>query len=490
MRPDVNIGESSIDFLSKSGKKTVITILAVRDIALRECTLLLASDGPMHVQRHLPGVDYPAISYDGVKMRKKPDTGAGAVASLRGRAEQKLQRGLADNQDPENLQPEEIRATIHDLQVHQIELEMQNDELHRIQEALETARERYENLFEFAPVGYFTLNGKDQILEANLTAVQLLHIDRAILMGRPFSTLVAPESRHQYHHLRQRLLSEDWTTSDTILMLRPDGEPLPVQLSGSNATGNNTGEISIALTDIHERKLLEERRELFFSIASHELRTPVTSLNLALEMLAKSNTSRFCSDQLTMLDTACSAARRLQRLVVEILEMRRSDRNDMTYRNRIVALSPLIREAVAQCQVLATHSGVELELRESPVDLWVDVDTDRLVQVLFNLLSNALRYSPRNGRILIESEKQDNRARVSVTDRGPGIPEEFREHVFEPFAQAEPSLEDNPIGQHLGLGLSVARNIVQRLGGHIGFTSKPHVATTFYFELPLRNAPP
>jgi len=436
----------------------------------------------------VPGVDNLTISYEDVNM-KQHDTKGGGVASLRGRAEQVLQRGLTDDQDPDNLQPDEVRALIHDLQVHQIELEMQNDELRRIQEALETARDRYENLFDFAPVGYFTLNEKDQILEANLTAAQLLHIERSKLMGRPFSTIVAPESQRQYHHLRKRLLSEHWTTIDNILMLRPDGVPLPVQLSSSNASGKNTGEISIALTDIHERKLLEERRELFFSIASHELRTPVTSLNLALEMLESSNTSKFSSDQLSMLDTACSAARRLQRLVGEILEMRRSDRDDMTYRNRIVALSPLMHEAVAQCQVLAARSEVSLELRESQVELWVDVDTDRLVQVLFNLLSNALRYSPRNGKILIESRKQDKWARITVTDQGPGISGEFREHVFEPFAQAEPSLEDESTGQHLGLGLSVARNVVQRLGGRIGFTSKPHVATTFYFELPLQDAP-
>ncbi|HYQ72237.1 MAG TPA: ATP-binding protein [Gammaproteobacteria bacterium] len=420
---------------------------------------------------------------------KKHETRAGGSASLRGRAERVLKHGQSDHQDPDNLQPEEIRALVHDLQVHQIELEMQNDELRRIQEALETARDRYEDLYDFAPVGYFTLNKKDQVLEANLTAAQLLQIDRSKLVGKTFATLVAPESRHQYQHLRQQLLSKDWATSDSILILRSNGEPLPVQLSSAIATDNNTGKISLALTDIHERKILEERRELFFSIASHELRTPVTSLNLALEMLAKSDTNQFSPDQLTMLDTACAASRRLQRLVGEILEMRRSDRDTMSYRNRIVALSPLLQEAVTQCQVLAARSEIHLELRESPVELWVDIDTDRLVQVLFNLLSNALRYSPPHGRILIESVKKDNRARVCVTDHGPGIPEEFREHVFEPFAQAEPSLEDSPVGQHLGLGLSVARTVVQRLGGQIGFTSKPHVATTFYFELPLQHAP-
>ena len=420
---------------------------------------------------------------------KKHDLGARQAAKLRSRAEQVLQLGLSGTLDPAELQPDEIRELFHDLQVHQIELEMQNDELRRIQEALETARARYSDLFDFAPVGYFTLNAKDLIVEVNLTASQLLRSDRSNIMGRPFSAFVAPDAQDHYNHLRRRLQSEYWSTGDDIVMLRSDGEPLPVQLSGSNTTGDGTGEIRIALADIRERKLLEKRRDLFFSIASHELRTPVTSLNLALEMLVNSDTSCFDSDQRTMLDTAWAGARRLQRLVGEILEMRRTERDEMTYRTRIEELGPLLRDAVEQCRMLATRCEVDLVLQESPVDLWVDVDADRLVQVLFNLLSNALRYSPRNGRVVIESRQAGKQARVSVTDQGPGVPEEFREHVFEPFAQANPSLEDDPHGQHLGLGLSIARNIVQRLGGNIGFSSKPHLATTFFFELPLHRRP-
>lgn len=89
----------------------------------------------------------------------------------------------------------------------------------------------------------------------------------------------------------------------------------------------------------------------------------------------------------------------------------------------------------------------------------------------------------------MESLKADEQARVCITDHGPGVPEKFREHVFEPFAQATPSLENDPDGQHLGLGLNIARKIVQRFGGRIGFSSEAHVATTFFFELPLHRGP-
>jgi PAS domain S-box-containing protein len=411
------------------------------------------------------------------------------TAELRSRAEQILQRGLSGSLDPTELEPDEIRALFHDLQVHQIELEMQNDELRNIQEAFEKARDRYSDLFDFAPVGYFTLNEAFKILEVNHTASQLLRTDRSMLMGKSFSMFVAPEAQNQYHRLRKRLKTEHWLTTDDIVMMRSDGESLPVQLSSSNAAADGTGEIRIALADIGERKLLEERRDLFFSIASHELRTPVTSLTLALEMLMKSDTSLFSPDQHTMLDTAWGGARRLQRLVGEILEMRRTDREAMSYRTSIVELAPLLHEAVDQCQVLAARREVSLELRDSPVELWVDVDPDRLVQVVFNLVSNALRYSPQNGRVLMESLKAGKQARVCITDHGPGVPDKFREHVFEPFAQATPSLENDPDGQHLGLGLNIARKIVQRFGGRIGFSSEPHVATTFFFELPLHRGP-
>jgi len=409
------------------------------------------------------------------------------TTALRSRAEQILQHGLSGTLDPAELQPDDIRALFHDLQVHQIELEMQNDELRCTQEALETARDRYTDLFDFAPVGYFTLNKEDKIVEANLTAAQLLRSDRSRLLGMPFSAFVSPESRHHYRRLQRRLESERWSTSDDITLMRSDGEACQVQLNCSNTTGDDSGEIRIAVADIRERKLLEERRDLFFSIASHELRTPVTTLTLALEMLVNSDTGLFSPDQATMLDTAWAGARRLQRLVGEILEMRRTDRGAMNYRTQIVELSPLLRDAVEQCRVLATPRNIELELRESRVELWVDVDADRLVQVMFNLLSNALHFSPRDGRVVIESRLASEHARVSVTDQGPGVPDIFREHVFEPFAQANPSLEDDDNRQHLGLGLSIARNIIQRFGGKIGFSSTPHVATTFYFELPVHR---
>jgi PAS domain S-box-containing protein len=408
---------------------------------------------------------------------------------LRNRAEQILLRDLSSTPDPSELTPIEIRALVHNLQVQQIELEVQNDELRRTQEALETSRDRYSDLFDFAPVGYFTLDREKRILEANLTASQLLQIERSALIGKGFSWFVAPEGMDHFHHLWRRLLLDRWLVGDDIIMRRANGETLPVQLSGSSTTDDGAGEIHIAVTDISERKLLEERRDLFFSIASHELRTPVTSLTLALDMLANSDTSQFNPDQRTMLETAGAGARRLQRLVGEILEMRRIDGGAMEYRTQVVALAPLVSEAVAQCRALATGCEASLELRESLWDPWVDVDSDRLMQVLFNLMSNALRYSPLDGTVVIESTQAGEQVRVSVTDTGPGIAPEFRDHVFEPFAQADPSLEDGANGQHLGLGLNIAKNIVQRFGGHIGFTSEPHVATTFYFELPLHPCP-
>jgi len=110
-------------------------------------------------------------------------------------------------------------------------------------------------------------------------------------------------------------------------------------------------------------------------------------------------------------------------------------------------------------------------------------DMDRLMQVLTNLLSNAVEYSPGGGVVLVGIQRQDAYWRVSVVDNGPGIPESFRENIFSKFAQADGS--DRRKGGGTGLGLSICKAIIDRLGGRIGFESESGVRTSFHFELPV-----
>jgi signal transduction histidine kinase len=124
---------------------------------------------------------------------------------------------------------------------------------------------------------------------------------------------------------------------------------------------------------------------------------------------------------------------------------------------------------------------MRLKLASAAPGVRVHLDTDRFLQVMTNLLSNAAKFSPEGGQVEVLVERKNNKIRVSVVDHGPGIPEKFRGRIFEKFAQADPGSKGQWIGT--GLGLSICKAIIERLGGTIDFTTETNVGTTFYFEL-------
>lgn len=418
--------------------------------------------------------------------------GVDAATRLREKAERALTARCLGELDPRDLSVEQIRNLIHELQVHQIELEMQNEELHGAQASLEEARDRFADLFEFAPVGYFVLDASWRITEVNLTAAGLLRIPRVDLIGQPLKYFVSEDSQDVFRQFLQKLQSGSRSVTEELRMLqggmqsfiaRLECNPECVPVGGLNA-------IRVAMSDVSEFRRTEKERSMFFAIASHELRTPVTNVTLALDMLCGDSGLAIPEQAQPLLEIARKGTHRLQRLVLEILDRQYLETGSMAYNRRPVSLKSVLEEAVAQCRPLAGQCGVVLRVENLIPEARVNADTDRLVQVLFNLIDNALRYSPKGESVQLGVMKVDDFVRVSVIDCGPGIPQEFREHVFEPFAQAAPALEGKPRRPNLGLGLSIAKTIVERLDGHIGFISEINGGTEFYFELPIVRTDP
>jgi signal transduction histidine kinase len=148
-------------------------------------------------------------------------------------------------------------------------------------------------------------------------------------------------------------------------------------------------------------------------------------------------------------------------------------------------LAPLVQQAVRDTAAYAEGLQVRLALHVQDAPL-VNADADRMLQVCVNLLSNAAKFSPPGSVVDVRVETRDGRARVGVVDRGPGVPPEFQERIFERFAQADSSHRRAKGGT--GLGLAICRSIVEAHGGQLGFTSEPGVRTEFFFELPVAQA--
>ncbi|MEZ4265109.1 MAG: CHASE2 domain-containing protein [Myxococcota bacterium] len=234
--------------------------------------------------------------------------------------------------------------------------------------------------------------------------------------------------------------------------------------------------------DITARREADSAKQRFVSMVSHELRTPVTSIRGALGLVASGRLGDISPDAARMIEVAHNGSQRLVRLVNDILDVARIDAGALSVALQPLELGEAVSDAVAEAQGFAAEHKVPLLLEPAGVDLPVNGDRDRIAQVLANLVSNALKFSPEGVAVTVSLEHRQHVARVSVRDRGPGIPVEARARIFERFAQAHTATQRT---RGTGLGLGIARSIVELHGGSIGFETAVGQGTTFWFELPL-----
>ncbi|MEL7557795.1 PAS domain S-box protein [Stutzerimonas chloritidismutans] len=247
------------------------------------------------------------------------------------------------------------------------------------------------------------------------------------------------------------------------------------------SNGQQNGAV-VVLHDITERKQIEILQRDFVSTVSHELRTPLTSITASLGLICGGVMGEVPEHLQELLDIAQLNSKRLSALIDDLLDIDKLYAGKMRFEMRQQPLQPLLEQAVRSNQGYAESYAVSIELGTCP-EVAITIDTMRLEQVLSNLLSNAAKYSPRGERIALgASLVEPQRIRVSVCDRGPGVAEAFRERIFSKFAQADSS--DTRQQGGTGLGLAISKELVEHMGGVIGFDSTPGAGACFWFELP------
>lgn len=260
--------------------------------------------------------------------------------------------------------------------------------------------------------------------------------------------------------------------------IRHDGKPLEVR-SGPMPDGG----FVTTYMDITERKNIERLKSEFISTISHELRTPLTSIYGSLSMLDTGVAGELSSDVGELIKLSLGSTERLMRLINEVLDMEKIESKMMTYHKVDQPLAPIIRQAVATTRHYANQFDVELVWEQMPEDSIVNVDTDRIIQVVVNLLSNAAKFSKKGGVVVIELSLTSDKVKTSISDQGSGIPFEFRSRIFSRFSQADGSDHRKRTGT--GLGLNICKSIVEEHGGTIDYHSEVGIGTTFFFYLPL-----
>ncbi len=243
--------------------------------------------------------------------------------------------------------------------------------------------------------------------------------------------------------------------------------------------------------DIHERKEVERLKNEFIATVSHELRTPLTGILGALGLMRAGAAGETTSRMQPLVEIAHRNGERLAKLVNDMLDIQNLETGQMSLAPQTFSVIDVLTQAAGDNSAIAEKHGVKFEIAAVDAALAVHADRDRTLQILMNLLSNAAKFSPKGAAVTLHAAPHDNAVRISVEDRGPGVPEPFRERIFGKFAQADSSSTRQTEGS--GLGLAVCRLLVEKMGGTIGYKSttgngntsgEAAAGTTFYFELP------
>ncbi len=270
---------------------------------------------------------------------------------------------------------------------------------------------------------------------------------------------------------------------------RPDGSTMACSVSGNpyfDASGQFRGYRGTT-TDVTKNEELNRMKNEFLSTASHELRTPLTSIHGSLRLIAGGALGDVPPELKQMIDIAAKNSEHLVLLVNDLLDLQRIESGTIKYRLAPIDLNELVIQAIETNRAYADQFEVGLRVKHAEPDAWVEGDSDRLNQVLANLFSNAIKFSPEGKTVDVSVVRHGALLRVEIADEGPGVPEAFRESLFEKFTQADGS--DNRKINGTGLGLSISKAIVDEHGGLIDFVSSEGQGSKFYFDLPAIDKP-
>lgn len=352
--------------------------------------------------------------------------------------------------------------------------------------ALRESEVGFRKIFADAPIGMALFDGDGQLRLVNRALCNMLGYTESELKALTFWKITNPDDLEKERpYVEQCVKGEISSYQIEKRFLKKNGGSLLTHLT-CGAIRHPIRKIQYELAmieDITQRKQVEQMKDEFISIVSHELRTPLTSLRGALGLLSTGRLGVLTEQGQRLLEFAVADTDRLTRLVNDILDLERLKSGKMTLNRQICDAAGLMQRVVNNMQLSAQKSGITLSFVPVSVEVWAD--GDRIIQVLTNLLGNALKFSPEGSIVCLSVQGQGDRALFQVKDQGRGIPAEQLETIFEPFKQVDTS--DSRQKGGTGLGLAICRSIVQQHGGRIWAESTLGQGSTFCFTLPVRQ---
>ncbi|MGB7443601.1 MAG: PAS domain S-box protein [Coleofasciculaceae cyanobacterium] len=428
----------------------------------------------------------------------------------------KLAVGMIEDITQRKLSEEELHQTHLSLEQRATQLAAANQQLQttlaelRTTEAnLRESEQRWRSLLENVNLVVVGLNFEGKVEYVNPFFLALSGYSQAEVLGNDWcANFIVPQQRQLVGKIIEEELEQELHSHYQNSLLTKSGQEKVIAWNNTvlhNLQGDVIGTMSIG-EDITERQALERIKDEFISVVSHELRTPLTSINGALKLLSKGLVPPQSEKGRRAINIAADSCEGLVRLVNDILVLERLESGQISLLKQWVNAADLAIKATGMMQLAADQAGVSISVVSPTIQL--DVDADRIIQVLTNLLSNAIKFSPTGSKICLTAEALDDSEAGSqnqrdpnlennthsteakgvlfkVKDQGRGIPAEKTESIFERFNQVDGS--DSRQKGGTGLGLAICHSIVQQHGGKIWVESTVNKGSTFYVMLPVKS---
>ena len=415
-----------------------------------------------------------------------------AAAVLRQKAEELLKKQRS--KIGSKLSETDAFKLIHELEVHQIELEMQNEELILARTAATESAEKYLELYDFAPSGFFTLSREGKIIDLNLYGYQMLGRERLFLKNSQFGFFVSDDTKTIFNLFLTKVFESKSKESCEVTLTDSNNGLMYVHLTGMT-TGNGE-QCLVTVIDITERRLAENEIKLkneeliklnaekdkFFSIIAHDLRSPLVSF-LGLTEIVTKQSSVLTKDKMQELVVDMrDSATNLFRLLENLLQWAKMHQELIKVNQKVVKLLPIVDESIETVMEAANNKGIEITYN-IPDDFEVFSDVYILQTVIRNLVSNAVKFTPRGGEIHLSAKADDEKSvEMSIKDSGIGMSSSMIDNLFRLDVSTE---RDGTEGEpSTGLGLIICKDFLEKQGGKLWVESEVGKGSNFKFTLP------
>ncbi|MBT2584202.1 cell wall metabolism sensor histidine kinase WalK [Planococcus sp. ISL-109] len=347
--------------------------------------------------------------------------------------------------------------------------------LQESQQSTESERRKLASVLANMTDGVLSTDRRGRIILINEPALQLLNVSRETVINRPVTSVLGLDESYTFEDLidMREAITLDISTQDQATLLRTTFSVIQKE------TGFVNGLIAVLHDNTEQEKIDMERRE-FVANVSHELRTPLTTMRSYLEALAD---GAWQDPDLApnFLNVTQTETERMIRLVNDLLKLSKMDSSEADLSKEMVEFGVFFNRIIDRFE-MSKSQNVSFERKLPKLQYFVEIDTDKLTQVIDNIISNALKYSPEGGKVRFAVREKEDELLVEVTDEGMGIPKENVERIFDRFYRVDRARSRAMGGT--GLGLAISKEMINAHGGKIWAESKYGKGTSIFFTLP------